>query len=270
MTARIRVQDPNRNYTLFDTQYPTLCLSHFQYVNKSNHGVITTENTKGCRFPMIVMPIYPHYTELNPYIDSQYQSPRPNSDYDDIHTEIGLDKYRIDDDRFEFQSSIPIFMFDIPELAMTAPTQKAGIKVYNPETGELTFDSRTLPLNVVGLCRDGVELDPSKIYGYLDLTGGKYAWETRVLAHQAYGKSGYWSPYSTNGYFIRDNKIVTAHISDDFIKRGGFYGLKPKMQDLPKNANDYQKFYAWYWSHLLVDLTHIYNSLGIRYDEPYR
>lgn len=257
MTARVRVSDPNRNYVLFDTQHPTLCLSNVNYVGTKEGDTISTVGGKGCLYPMVVMPIYPEQTGICILIQHQFQRPR-NEQYDDIDTTIRLYSGTP-------KASIPIFTFDVPDLAI-APSQKAGLKVYNPETGKIMFDSRTLPLNVVGLCRDGVVLDPNRRYGYLDLSGGVYSWELNVLSK--YSEDG--MPYSVGGYFNRNGKIVSAHLREDKVQKGGYYGLKPKKSDMPKLTNPYHKFRAWYWPHLLVDLTHIYNAIGIKYEAPYQ
>lgn len=258
MTARVRVSDPNRNYVLFDTQYPTLCLSNVNYIGAKEGDTISTVGGKGCLYPMVVMPIYPVDSKICLYIDHQFQQPR-NNQYDDISTQINSFTM------VQPKASIPIFTFDVPDLAMT-PSQRAGLKVYNHETGKIMFDSRTLPLNVIGLCRDNVVLDPNRKYGYVDLSGGLYAEETQTLSH--YSQDG--QPYSTVGYFNHNGKIVSAQISDKKLQQGGYYALKPKKSDMPKLTNPYHKFRAWYWPHLLVDLTHIYNAMGIKYEAPYQ
>lgn len=254
MTAQVKVSDPERNYVLFDTNYPTLCLSCVDYAGTHNQGRVSTKNSKGARFPLVVLPIYPISTGISPYLFSQTQYAR-NNDYDDIDSAVKADKPN-------FNKTIPVFMFDVPELALNIDG-KVGLRTYNPQTGDITFDSRALPLNVIGLCRDGVKLDPNKIYGYVNLLGGVYAQELRTLSRFAY------PPYPIKGYYNADNIIVSADMSKETYDKGGYYARKPKKQNMSKTTNPYEKFYAWYWPHLLVDLTHIYNALGIDYKAPF-
>ena len=60
------------------------------------------------------------------------------------------------------------YVFGVPML--DSPTVSAAMKIYNPDSGALVFDSRLPYLNIIGQVTNGMALDPRKKYGILTTT----------------------------------------------------------------------------------------------------
>lgn len=57
------------------------------------------------------------------------------------------------------------YVFGIPIL--DEPNTSAGLRIYNPDTKELVFDSRLPYLRIIGVASNGLDLDPTKRYGII-------------------------------------------------------------------------------------------------------
>ncbi|MDO4895656.1 hypothetical protein [Moraxella sp.] len=57
------------------------------------------------------------------------------------------------------------YLFGNP--ALTTPKGTAGLKIYSQLDGQLVYDSRLQYMNIVGVCQDGLKLNPAKRYGLL-------------------------------------------------------------------------------------------------------
>lgn len=64
-------------------------------------------------------------------------------------------------------TSINTDFYVFGDPAEATPTGKAGFRVYSEVDGGLIFDSRLPYLKIIGMCQNGMVLDPSKRYGLL-------------------------------------------------------------------------------------------------------
>ena len=82
-------------------------------------------------------------------------------------------------------------MFDNPQNAIISG--QAALKIYNPNTGQLTFDSRLKHLQILGEIYDGMPIDPTRKYGVLlrSKLGFHYEWISKVSGGKWYVDE-YW------------------------------------------------------------------------------
>lgn len=256
MPAGIRILDPVRGCELVNTKHQTFMLSCVDYVSidtNSNSAFNTGYNYlkpeqgffKGCHSPLIVLPLYHVSEDRSPVIFNTGQFRELNNEYDSLQFKIY--------DYAPTKRTYPIFIFDIPAVGFNFLSYEnvPHIKIYNPETGDITFDSRYLPLNIVRFMEEGILLDRNRIYGYADLTGGLDSVEYSTLAHVRQ------PPFNNTGYIIYDDKVENITAPQYIYDMGGMYKDRPIPND---GNNPYIKFYNWYRPHLLVDLTEIFNA----------
>lgn len=83
------------------------------------------------------------------------------------------------------------YVFDNPQNAII--NGQAALKIYNPNTGQLTFDSRLKHLQILGEIYDGMPIDPSRKYGVLlrSKLGFHYEWISKVSGGKWYVDE-YW------------------------------------------------------------------------------
>lgn len=251
MVAGVRIIDPERGVELMSTKNPTFMLSGVSTVNFSKkEGSIWVANElfgkqagmKGVHSPLIVLPLYHVREGFHPFVfetalSDDFILGKTDSNY--VVKLLSHTNHRRTD----------ILCFDIPEMAIdiSEDINIPRITVYNPENGQVTFDSRNLPLNVVGFIESGMQLDPNRIYGWADLSEG-VGIEWSVLS------SYHHNPYTQLGYMIVDGRVVS--IED------GSEGFSQRPIPNPRNS-PYIKFYNWYNPHILVDLTEVYNYIDM-------
>lgn len=136
------------------------------------------------------------------------------------------------------------YVFDNPQNAII--NGQAALKIYNPNTGQLTFDSRLKHLQILGEIYDGMPIDPSRKYGVLlrSKLGFKYEWISKVSGGKWYVDE-YWRSDLVwiEGSVIRVGRVLVR-------ERHNWYWLSTGNPS-PTEIADYPQLAT----PLLVDLT---------------
>lgn len=100
------------------------------------------------------------------------------------------------------------YIFGVPML--DKPDSLAGLRIYNPQTKELVFDSRLPYLKIVGVASNGLNIDPTKRYGIITTSPVNFV---NKVEKQSYTSASGSELYryilydDFDAFCIKDNKI---------------------------------------------------------------
>lgn len=234
MTAAVKIYNGDRQVLVDDT-YQNLAVSSVYYIG-SDKGAWSWSNTEFDFSYRGDMPVLVYgLGDINQRLYISKTKQQNDGSYGVKFVQAPADKAN---------KTCMFYIFDVPSNAIK--DGQAALRIYNPLTGQLTFDSRLKHLQILGEIYDGMPIDPSRKYGVLlrSKLGFKYEFNSRTS-----GGKWYVDEYWRSDLIWIDGNVI--RVGRELIReRHNWYYLSTGNPS-PTEIYDYPQLAT----PLLVDLT---------------